>query len=45
MNLPGTTGGQMYGGTYGNPNDPTPPRKLDTGRQVKICIFGCPRYP
>ena len=45
MNPPGTTDGQQYGYTYGNPNDLTVPLDADTGRQVEICMFGSPQYP
>jgi hypothetical protein len=38
LNPPGTTNGQPYGGTYGNPREPQ--GDPDTGAQVEICIFG-----
>lgn len=42
MNPPGTTNGQPYGKTYGDPNDP---QDQDTGAQVEECIFGSLQYP
>jgi hypothetical protein len=43
MNPSGTTGGQPYGGTYGNPSEPN--GDWDTGQQIEDCIFGSPQYP
>ena len=42
LNPPGTSGGQMYGGTYGDVNDPD---DQDTGAQVEECMFGELQYP
>jgi hypothetical protein len=41
-NPPGTTGGQAWGYTYGDPNDP---RDKDTGAQVEECMYGSLQYP
>ncbi|HXJ11516.1 MAG TPA: hypothetical protein VNH19_04525 [Candidatus Limnocylindrales bacterium] len=43
MNPPGTTNGQPWGGTYGNPHEPN--LDWDTGQQIEDCIFGGPQYP
>ena len=43
LNPPGTTGGQPYGRTYGNPFEPE--GDSDTGAQVEICMFGSMQYP
>jgi hypothetical protein len=37
LNPSGTTGGQGYGKTYGDPHDPY---DQDTGAQIEECIFG-----
>jgi RHS repeat-associated protein len=37
LNPPGTTGGQIYGKTYGDLNDDY---DTDTGAQIEECIFG-----
>jgi len=42
QNPPGTTGGQPYGETYGDPNDPV---DKDTGAAVNWCMFGGIQYP
>ena len=41
-NLPGTTGGQGWGRTYGGPHDP---QDKDTGAQVEECMYGSLQYP